>query len=157
MSLAIAVESVVACWDELLPLAAKHYAAVQGWDAPFRMDCDHYAAMDRAGAYLFATARDEAGRLSGYVGMIFGPHHFADTIIAIQDCIWLEPQHRQGWNAQALIGAMDAALRDRGASIVLHSIKIDHDWSPILRTLGYRPAEMLWERRLHPHKDHKHG
>lgn len=148
MPLEYAVERITEVWDELQPLGQAHYAEVSGWQAPFHMDRVLYQATEAAGQHLFVTAR-AGGELVGYAGFFIGRHNYADVITATQDCVYLRPAHRQGWNALGLLGFADATLRDRQVQIVLHGVPINHDFSPVLRTLGYRPSEILWERHLH--------
>lgn len=154
MPLALAVELITAVWDELQPLARAHYAEVSGWSAPFRMDRDLYLATEAAGQHVFITARND-GTLVGYAGFFIGRHNYADVVTASQDCLYLTPAHRLGWNAHSLLGFADATLRDRGAVIVTHAVPVAHDFAPVLRNLGYQPAEILWQRHLK--QESKHG
>lgn len=150
MGLAYAVERITACWDELAPLAAAHFAEVKSAELPreLSLDRESYAQAEAQGIHVFVTARD-AGRLVGYLSMCLRRHPHAETCGAWQDAIYLHPDHRQGWNGQGLIAAADSWLREHGATVVYHFAPTAHDYGPVLRTLGYNPIEIVWCRHLH--------
>ncbi len=150
MGLAYAVERITACWDELAPLAAVHYGEVSSSELPRQISLDRegYAQAEAHGIHVFVTARD-AGRLVGYLSMCLRRHPHANTLGAWQDAIYLMPEYRQGFNAQGMISAGDAWLREHGATVVYHFAPTAHDYGPLLRSLGYNPIEIVWCRHLH--------
>lgn len=151
MPLAYGFERITERWNELAPLSAAHFAEVA--DLPhghaLSLDQDGYAAAEKAGAHVFCTARTEAGRLVGYLSMFLRRHVHAKVLSAYQDAIFLEAEHRQGWNAQGLIASADAWLRERGVGIVYQFVPTAHDFGAVLRQLGYNPTEIVWSRHLH--------
>lgn len=148
MGLAYAFERITEVWDELAPLAAAHFAEVGELPKGLSLDKPGYAAAEANGVHVFVTARDGT-RLVGYLSMGLRRHPHAAILSAWQDAIYLMPTYRQGWNAQGMISAADAWLREHGIATVYHFAPTAHDYGPVLRNLGYNPIEIVWCRHLH--------
>jgi len=153
-ALAVAIESMLACWEELQPLAEAHWNEIvheAGHQA--RLDRDAFQAAESAGRLLFLTARD-AGRLVGYVVILLVQHpHATGLRVADVNGLYLIPDYRRAWNAQELVGFAHATLRDAGVDVVYQSSKISHDISALFLSLGYQASDILWCKHLHPKRE----
>lgn len=151
-SLAVAIESMIGCWEELRPLSVAHWDEVIH-EAGHRAQLDRtaFAAAEEAGRLLFVTARDDAARLAGYVAILIIQHpHATGMRVAEVNGLYLAPQHRRGRNAQELIGFAHDSLRERGVDLLYQSSRVQHDLSPLFLSMGYEATEILWCKRLHP-------
>ena len=103
---------------------------------------DSYQQIERTGKMAVYTARDD-GELVGYAIFFVSPHiHYADTIVAMNDVLFLHPAHRKGSMGTRLIKFCEQGLRTRGAHKIVWHIKLSRDWSPILIRLGYVTEEI---------------
>jgi GNAT superfamily N-acetyltransferase len=148
MALAYAVERITDLWDELAPLSAAHYAEVSDLPRGLSLDKAAYAAAEERGGHVLVTARTGALRLVGYLSMSIRRHPHAKMLSAYQDAIYLDPNHRAGWNAQGLISTCDAYLREHGVGVVYQFVPTAHDFGAVLRSIGYNPTEIVWSRHL---------
>lgn len=152
-ALAVAIESMLACWEELQPLATAHWDEVvheAGHRA--RLDREAFAAAESKDRLLFLTARD-AGRLVGYVAILIVQHpHATGMRVAEVNGLYLQPEHRQGRNAQELVGFAHATLREHGVDLIYQASRVNHDLSPLFLSMGYQASEILWCKHLHPTK-----
>ena len=103
---------------------------------------ENYRQIERAGKIAVYTARDD-GELVGYGVFFVAPHiHYGDTIVAMNDVLFLHPAHRKGSMGTRLIKFCEQQLRARGAHKIAWHIKLSLDWSPILIRLGYVTEEI---------------
>lgn len=103
---------------------------------------ENYQQIDRAGKLAIYTARDD-GELVGYGVFFVAPHiHYSDTIVAMNDVLFLHPAHRKGSMGTRLIKFCEHQLKARGVHKIAWHIKLSLDWSPILIRLGYATEEI---------------
>lgn len=101
-----------------------------------------YLAIEKAGKLAVYSARDD-GALVGYGFFFVAPHlHYEDTVVAMNDVLFLHPEHRKGSMGTRLIKFCEQQLRERGAHKIAWHIKLSLDWSPILIRLGYVTEEI---------------
>jgi GNAT superfamily N-acetyltransferase len=98
------------------------------------------------------TARDD-GRLVGYNAFFMRPSiHYRGSLQASNDVIFLLPEYRKGGVGRGLIEYGDACLRNEGCQVVMHHVKVNHDWTPLLARMGYEKQDIICSKRLD--KDH---
>jgi hypothetical protein len=133
---------------ELMPLLKDHWVEVaRDADIPLDPDWPVYQKMEEAGAFKIFTARNELGQLIGY-NAFFVHHnlHYKSSKQAVQDVIFIDKKSR-GFG-RSFIDWCDAELRDIGVQKVYHHVKAKHNFGPMLETLGYELADLIYARRL---------
>lgn len=135
--------------DEAMPLLEAHWREIAHYaDIPLQVDRDYYIACAKAGvlrAYLFR----EDGALRGYAVYFVRHHiHYAGSMTAIQDVLYLTPALRGAMRGAQFIEWCDAQLRREGVQVVTQHMKLAHEFSATLNQLGYEAVETLWQRRL---------
>lgn len=148
MGVAIAFEPVSHWIREARPLFEAHWREV-GNDrhrVPLHVDYARYAQMERDGGLAAWTARDDEGVLVGYNVFFVHRHpHYASTVYAQNDVIYLDPDRRLGSAGVRLIKTALDGLKLMGVQKVLFHVKLGHDFGPVLERLGLRPVETIHE------------
>ena len=135
--------------EEALPLFKRHYEEIAKYkDIPLEVDLETYARIEAAGGLRCYSARD-AGRLVGYVIFFVKNHpHYASTLFASQDVLYLDPDYRKGMTGLRLIRFADRQLEAEGVQVVTQHVKTYADFGPLLERLGYEKVETVYMRRL---------
>lgn len=142
-------ETVATVIDEIGPLLFAHWQEIAQYpDIPLNPDFDHYTRAEMHGQLRVYTARHERD-LAGYAVYIVAPAlHYANSLQAKQDVLFLKPQYRHGRIGWKLIQFADVQLRADGVQVVYQHMKTDHDFGPLLERLGYTFCDKLYSRRL---------
>lgn len=140
-------ERVSEIWKEIYPLFEKHWDEISHFkDIPLEPDYDLYVKMDGLGMVRVYTAR-ENGVLIGYSVYLIRPNlHYKSSLQANQDVIYIRPE-RRGFGSK-FIAWCDEKLREEKVQIVTHHVKEAHDFSPVLKRMGYELVDKLYCRRL---------
>ena len=111
-----AIEPLAQCWDEMVALAALHWQETEGYrhGQPFAPSLERYKQYDDMGWYFEGTARDDSGKMVGYCGMYIVPSMHSQCQIAVEDSLFIVPEHRKGRNAIRFIQFLEAECRRRG-------------------------------------------
>ena len=143
-------ESAIDCIPELEPLFEKHWEEIAHYkDIPARPDYPTYLAADAGGFLRLYTARTEDGVMIGYaVFFVRYNIHYMDSLQAMQDLLFVHPDYRKGRVGIKLIQFCDDQLRADGVQVVYQHVKLNHDFGPLLKRLGYEPVEMIHGKRL---------
>lgn len=126
-------------------------------DTPLAINWPHYRRLEREGvlrpAYMLA-----GGKLIGAnIWFVHCPPHHSLTKWAVNDLIYLDPEHRRGFNGVRLISECESPLRDLGVKLILYTVKLHRRLGPesnrgsvgmLLRRLGYEPFEESFAKRL---------
>ena len=146
-----ASESAEATWDEAAPLVAAHHAEVGHLPRElFSPDKERYIKMEAAGFVRLFTAREMPDRkLVGYQVFLVSPHqHYSGVLTALQDLIYLAPEHR-GLKAVRFIMYADQQLEYSGVELISrHSPHVNHGFGTTLERMGYAPMEQIFSRRV---------
>ena len=143
-------EPLEPAFTDAAPLLEMHYQELTlNKDAvKLKPMLENYRQIERTGKLAVYTARDD-GALVGYGVFFVAPHiHYADTVVAMNDVLFLHPAHRRGSMGTRLIKFCEQALRARGAHKIAWHIKLSLDWSPILARLGYATEEITVAKLL---------
>ena len=134
--------------DQLLE---RHWAEVAHFkDIPLEVDWEAYAAAEVAGRLRLYTARI-AGELVGYCAYFvnFNPH-YKSSLQAVQDVIFLAPEHRNASVGGHLLLFSEGLLRAEGVQVVYQHSKAraDLDMGPLLKRRRYELVDTIWAKRL---------
>ena len=134
--------------EEMLPLLNLHYHEIAHYkDIPLDPNFPAYIELDKANALRVYTARDSDNRLTGYsIYFVRYNLHYSGSLQAIQDVLYIDPTQR-GFGAKFIIWC-DKQLAAEGVDVVYHHVKKAHDFSPLLKRMGYDEIESVWGRRL---------
>lgn len=125
-------------WEEI----AKHktFPLLPAWD--------RYFAMHEAGVLVTFTARCD-GKLIGYNVFMVIPHlHYSTMLTAMQDILFIHPEHRRGSLGARLIKHADQELQSQGVNVVMHHMKASHNFAPLLERQGYELMDLIYTKRL---------
>ena len=107
-----------------------------------------YRHAESAGNFVMYTAR-VAGKLVGYAGFtIARDPHCKSVVRAVQDLVYVTPEHRGRMVGYRLMKYADARLGTLGVDLVMHSVNVNSDFGPMLERMGYEQTEKVYQRRL---------
>lgn len=133
--------------EEIDKYISEHQTEVKHED-DVNVDWLSYQVLQKSSAFYFYTAR-LSGELIGYMGyLVTNNLHYRDKICAICDLIYVRPEHRGKMCAIKLMKFAEEELSELGVSEVGQSVKIVHDFSPILIRQGYHLEERYYTKRI---------
>ena len=134
---------------ELIPLISEHYKEISAnQDIPLDPNWDFYEKGRDLGFMRVYTMR-EAGVLVGYgVFTVLAAMHYKGSIQATQDILFLRADLRGKLSGFRFIKWCDDRLREAGAQVVYHHVKVAHDFGTMLERIGYKHVEKIYSRRL---------
>ena len=134
-------------WDAIpgiKGLIEAHWREVAHYQDEVKLDPDwsKYAALDSQNRVVVLTARQD-GVMVGY-SMFFLHHHihYRDCLVASNDVLYLRPEVR-GVVGAKLIMRSESVLRALGVHRITWHIKPEHDWSGMMKRLGYDTEEII--------------
>ena len=150
--IALQVERVEECWDELYPLAQAHQASTKSYrrHEPFNPDKARYIQYNEMGYFHLITARD-LGKLIGYFGVYTTKSMHSQRNICTEDTLFLHPDYRQGRLAVRIIRYVEKYLQNLlGETEILFSCEIDNKTGiqGLLGLLGYEPKIIQFSKHL---------
>lgn len=151
MSLAYQAEQLADLRAEAHALVLKHWEEIAHYrDIPLEVDEAFYLAAERSGATRCFTARiAETRELVGYVVFFVKLNpHYANSLQALQDALFLHPEHRRGRAGTALITLAEAHLKAEGVQVVYHHVKRGSQAGELLKRLGYELVDEVYAKRL---------
>lgn len=143
-------EDVRTLWPELTPLLQKHWREIAHYqDIPLNVDFETYERLEGDGSLRVFTARSKEWELIGYA-IYFLRHnlHYLGSFQALQDVLFLLPEHRKTRIGSQLIDWADERLRDDGVQVVIHHVKAAHNFGPLLERKGYELQDLIYTKRL---------
>ena len=136
-------------WDEAQPLLAAHWREIAHYqDIELAPDRALYEAAEDVGSLRCYSAR-EGEALIGYV-VFFVRHapHYRHSLQAVQDVLFVLPEHRKGMAGVRLIKHAEDALQAEGVQVVYHHAKRTNLVGRLLGRLGYDLVEEIYCKRL---------
>ena len=107
-----------------------------------------YAALEQAGRFHVFTARED-GLLVGYAAFFVQQHlHYRDLRVAMNDVLFLNPEHRLGMTGIRLLKFCETELKKLGVQKLVWHAKLDTSLIPILHRLNYQTEEISLARFL---------
>ena len=150
LTVTFAVEDWFQVKAEMLPLMHRHWEeiATDRDKIPLVVDFDSYDALAEAGILHVLIARKD-GALIGYFWAFVKNHlHYAATLFAFTDILFLEKPHRKGRTGQKLIEAMEATLKARGVQKVFINTKTKLNLGPLFTRMGYGVHEVCYSKMI---------
>lgn len=116
---------------------------------PVALDHGRYSRLSAAGMLKCYAARCDE-RLIGYASYLVMPtlHHGPDWVVAINDAVYLTPEHRKGWTAFRFLKQTEAALKKLGVNVIYHHDPHRQSIGQLFRALGYAPTQTTFEKVL---------
>jgi GNAT superfamily N-acetyltransferase len=147
----ISLEPMPEILDEIRPLLTRHWQEIATYpDIPLDPDFAAYDAIERAGLLVTYTVR-ENGVLIGYALFIIRPSHmhYKGHGWAINDIVWLSPEHRGQKIGEQLMDFVERDMAMRGIAVLHMRTKVLHPHlARLLDRRGYRLIEYGHEKRL---------
>lgn len=118
-------------------------------DIPLWIDDTQYEFLERRGHLMIVTLRVE-DRLCGYAVFMIGANpHYATSLQAKEDVIYITPTARRLGLGRNLLRQTEVLLRQAGVQVVAHAVKRTHPaLGELLQAEGYQPIEMVYVKRL---------
>lgn len=142
-------ENVSDLWGEVMPLLEAHWKEIAHYpDIPLEPDTDAYAMLEDAGAMRCYTVRSD-GALIGYaVFLVRSNAHYKSSLQAVQDVLFLLPEHRNGKIGVGLIFYSEDRLTEEGVQVVFHHVKTTNNFGKLLTRLEYELVDQIYAKRL---------
>ncbi len=87
--------------------------------------------------------------LIGYTFFIIGSNmHYQGSRQAVEDVLYLHPDHRGTSTGIRLIKYSDEQLKEDGCQLEHRHVKSDHNHGVLLERLGYDLVDLIYQRRL---------
>lgn len=146
MAITFQQETLYEIVDQVECLLKMHYEEVALNRDFIKLDpmWKEYATLETMGRFIVYTAR-ENGLLVGYSAFFINKHmHYSGTTVAINDVLFLHPDHRKSTCGYRLIKFSDEMLTNRNDinKIAFH-VKLSKDWRKVLHKLGYADEEII--------------
>ena len=147
--LTLQAEQLSDLWPEVRALLAAHWREVAHYqDIELDPDEEVYAHLEQTGQLRVYTAR-MGSILVGYVAFFVRPnHHYAGSLQAWQDVLYLAPEHRRGLAGVRLIRFAEQRLAAEGVQVVYHHAKRTNRVGELLGRLGYDLVDEIYAKRL---------
>ena len=140
-------------------LATLHWqeVALDQDRVPLAPDWTKYRHLERAGV-LKAIGAWDRGRLVGYDAFFVQPTmHYSTSLWAVNDILYLDPDHRKGLAGARLIRASEGLLKEIGVEKVLYHTKLHVHYGhgkargtvgDLLSALGYKHVENVYAKMI---------
>ncbi len=134
---------------EIKPLLLRQWKEIAHYkEIPLDPDWDQYYNLFMMGKLKIISAR-KGGKLIGYAIYIVNHNlHYKGSLQAVQDVLFLDEEYRRGTLGTKLIKKADEILQTMGVDVVIHHVKVAHDFSKILERQGYTLVEKILSKRL---------
>lgn len=148
--LVFATEPLRQWWAEAAPMQVAHWREVARHQEklPLRVDVPKFFQIEHMGMLACYTARVN-GVLAGYQSYLIVPSlHERDHTFAINDLLYLAPEHRRGHNAARFFDYCFNEVRVRGCSLISIRVPVVQDFGVILERQGFEHVENVWQKVL---------
>lgn len=143
-------EKLGQCLKEMKPLLEKHWEeiAVNKERIKLNPDYEKYFQLEELGILHIVTARME-GVLIGYFISMITPHiHYKDHAFAMNDILFISPEHRRGRVGIRLFQKAEGFLRGLGVSVIMIGTKTHMPFDPLCKMLGYSNTERTYTKYI---------
>lgn len=131
-------------------LFEKHYQEIAWKKDKIKLNpnYDKYnAAFDKGLMKVYTARQDE--KLIGYAVWLVAPHlHYQDTIKAMNDILYVDPDKRGGSVGIQLIKFSEKMLKEIGVNSIALHIKKSFDWGNVAVKMGYECTESNFEKYI---------
>lgn len=142
-------ETVSECLVDMTDLNEMHYDEIATHKDVKKLQPDYraYLNLERDGHLRVFTVRDDGDYLVGYFVTFIQRHiHYTDVVYALNDILYVHPDHRGGTTAYRLIKSAIQDLRDNtDANILCIHMKVKYPFRNLLGKFGFSLTEENWE------------
>lgn len=145
MSVEFKEATVAEVMQKVGDLFARHWEEVANYknQVSLEPDYDFYKSLETAGKLISVVAEEE-GKMIGYAVFFLTPNaHYKSLLVASNDIIFMLPEKRKGSLGRDLITESENISKSHGANKITFHVKPDHDFSPLLRSMGYLHEETM--------------
>lgn len=135
--------------EELEPLLQEHYKEVAMYQDKIELnpDYDLYRLMERQGTLHILTARDPD--LQGYCVTFINKHpHYKDHKYAVNDIIYVSPEHRHTDVAYEMLKELERLMLLEGVSVMTFHMKHYKSFQTLMSARHFDPAEYLYTKYI---------
>ena len=150
MSLIFATEPLTQCWNEIVELGSAHWHETMEYyrdKQPFNPSFERYDSYAKAGWLVAFTVRDQ-GKMVGYGLMYVVPSMHTQSLIAVEDTMFILPEYRQGRNGLRLYEYVEQEMARRGVVEVIVTAKPGSAACRILEHLGCELINHQYSKHL---------
>lgn len=136
--------------DEMEPLNVEHYREIAMYQDYIQLDPDYdqYLKLDEMGFLSSFTVRC-GGELVGYSIFFVKNHiHYASDTYAINDLIFIKPEHRGSGVAKDLMDYSENFLRAMGCSVMTMHMKNYKPFRTLMRECEFDECETLYTKYI---------
>ncbi len=132
-------ERFISVLGELMPLHQEHWQETEAYRHGLMLnpDYEYVAECEARGEYVLLTIRRE-GALVGNYGLFFSRSHHTRTLIASEDTMYIQPDHRVGRLFLSFSRYGEDVSRALGAKELRLTAKLENKVSEMLPRMGYR-------------------
>jgi len=145
------VETVQECLIDMADLHEMHYAEISTHKElkKLKPDYDAYLELELNGNLRVMTVRED-NNMIGYCVTFIQPHiHYIDCTYALNDILFIHPDHRGGTVGYRLIKEAIRDLKENtDANILCIHMKVKYPFRNLLAKFGFQLTEENWEVEL---------
>lgn len=138
--------------EEMKPLLEDHYEEIALYKEHIKLNpaYDAYEMMAAAGMLHIFTARiEETNELVGYTVTFLQYHpHYKDHKYAVNDIIFVKPEHRHGEVAPEMLDRLEALMLADDVSVMTFHMKTYKTFETLMDSLGYNKAEYIFSKYI---------
>jgi len=143
-------ESFADSFEEMKHLFDAHWSEIAMYKDKFKLnpDYDKYCTLESIGCLHTVTARNESG-IIGYFLSFIQPHmHYMDCLTAINDIVFIHPDHRKGLVGYKLFKVAEKLIKAKGVHVMVINSKVKQDFEPIMTKLGFDRFEYSYSKYI---------
>jgi len=136
--------------EEMIPIVEVHWNEIAIHKEKIKLECDwnKYIALDELDMLSTVTVRDN-GVMIGYVVTLIVSHgHYMSHNFANVDAVYIDKEYRGTKVGSSLCEYAEDICKDRGASVMMHHVKVTHNFGPLLERIGYTKVEELYSKYI---------
>jgi GNAT superfamily N-acetyltransferase len=137
--------------EEGMTLFREHWEEIALYrdDIPLDPFISGYLALAAKDLLLVITARRD-GILVGYSVFFLHPYHphYKSCPYAMNDVLFVTKRERGGTLGMRLIKSSEVFLREKGYRRIFWHVKVQHDFGPLLKRLGYAAEDVVWGKLM---------
>lgn len=140
------IENFYTLKEQVNELFIKHWEEVALFQDKMKLnpDWDFYTTLYEQGNLGLFTAR-KGTKLIGYFVVVARQHpHYKDHLVAANDIIYIDPEHRKGLTGYKLIKFAKENLKELGVSVLSVNVKVHRPFDKLLERLGFENTERLY-------------
>jgi len=140
-------EKVADVWEEIYPLMEAHWSETEMYRSGNKLnpDRERYTQFCEIGYYQLYTMRTDDGQLVGDIGTYLTRGMHDQRKLAIEDSMFIMPDHRKGWTAIKFVRYVEGELKKQGCEELYTTTKLG-PVSKFMEFMGYKHvANQFWK------------